>query len=491
MSSTMQSSALLDPPEVALESQSPAMSSDASDDEIRVTPRTTGITVIIPVRNDPDNLERCLDALSRSQETNFEIIVVDDASTDHTTEVAERFDVRLLRQTERSGPAGARNRGARLANYPHLFFVDADVCVKPDTVAEMLAQFERFPDVDAFFGSYDDTPGHPNVLSQYRNLLHHFVHQRGNRQAFSFWSGCGAVRTSVFLALGGFDTSYDNASVEDIELGDRLKRHGHTVQLVKSIQVTHLKRWTLWNMILTDIRKRAIPWTQLLLRQGKIPNDLNLRYSQRLSAVFAGGLASALALGSWFHPSMLIFLLLPTVALLLIDRWSWNRPVPSWGRWLVGLGVVAVATAALLFTGVGGTCGNSGPWRQRSAWRGWWASTGVSTPSWRGSSSPCSPSWCYPPTCSTTSTAAPPSSSVRCSSTWAVVAATAPESPGRRHGFPPPHPLLVPQVLDGLLQTRHARDVQPVLAMESRLPSFQQSLGRLLRPFSARSAWRR
>lgn len=353
MSFTTQSTALLDPPEVAPDPHVPERS-QASSEGPTPTPRSThGLTVIIPVRNDPGNLERCLDALSQSQGAEFEIIVIDDASTDHTTQVAEGFNVQLLRQTERSGPAGARNRGARLAKYPHLFFVDADVCVKPDTVAKMLAQFERFPDVDAFFGSYDDTPGHPNVLSQYRNLLHHFVHQQGNRQAFSFWSGCGAVRTSVFLALGGFDTSYDNASVEDIELGDRLKRQGHTVQLVKDIQVTHLKRWTLWNMVLTDIRKRAIPWTQLLLRQGKIPNDLNLRYSQRLSAVFAAGLAGSLAVGSWFHPSMLIFLVLPTVALLLIDRWSWNRPVPSWGRWLVGLGVVAVGTATLLFTGVG------------------------------------------------------------------------------------------------------------------------------------------
>lgn len=311
------------------------------------------ISVIIPVRNDPANLEFCLQALDASEHPNFEVIVVDDASTDATAEVARRHGAQLISLETQSGPAAARNRGARIAQHPYLFFIDADVCVQPATLGQMATQFVSDPAVDAFFGSYDASPGAPNLLSQYRNLLHHFVHQGGNEEAFSFWSGCGAIKKSVFLDMEGFDTGYDNASVEDIELGSRLRQAGHRIALVKSIQVKHMKRWTLKQMILTDIQKRAVPWTLLLLRQGKIPNDLNLRHSQRLSAVFAACLVATLAVGSWFHPSMLLLPCIPFVGMLLIDRWSMHRPVPKWGRIAVGLTTAVTAAALLAFTDVG------------------------------------------------------------------------------------------------------------------------------------------
>ncbi len=257
------------------------------------------ISVIIPVRNDPANLELCLDALAASEHTRYEVIVVDDASTDATPEIARRDGVRLIRQDARSGPAAARNRGAGAARHPYLFFLDADVCVQPGTLGQVAAKFSKSPGVAAFFGSYDASPGAPDFLSQYRNLLHHHVHQAGNEDAFSFWSGCGAVKKSVFFDLGGFDTGYASASVEDIELGSRLRRAGHRVELVKSIQVKHMKRWTLRRMIRTDVRNRAIPWTRLILRQRRIPNDLNLKYGQRLSALLAAGLPATLALAAW------------------------------------------------------------------------------------------------------------------------------------------------------------------------------------------------
>ena len=61
-----------------------------------------------------------------------------------------------------------------------LFFVDSDVAVAPDAVSRVLAVFDRHQDVAAVFGSYDASPNAPGVVSQYRNLLHHFVHQEGN-----------------------------------------------------------------------------------------------------------------------------------------------------------------------------------------------------------------------------------------------------------------------------------------------------------------------
>lgn len=311
------------------------------------------LSVIIPVRNDPANLELCLQALATSEHTDYEIIVVDDASNDATAEVARRHGVHLIRLETRSGPAAARNHGARAARHRHLFFLDADVCVEPGTLGQVAAKFERDDTVDAFFGSYDTRPGAPNFLSQYRNLLHHFVHQASKKRAFSFWSGCGAIKRSVFFELGGFDTGYANASIEDIELGSRLRQAGHRVELVKSIQVKHMKRWTLRQMIRTDVRNRAIPWTRLVLRQGKIPNDLNLRYSQRLSALCAAGLLVTLAVGSWFDPEMLVVPLGLFLGVLLIDHWTMKRPLAGWARIAGGLAVALGATATLASIALG------------------------------------------------------------------------------------------------------------------------------------------
>jgi cellulose synthase/poly-beta-1,6-N-acetylglucosamine synthase-like glycosyltransferase len=166
-------------------------------------------------------------------------------------------------------------------------------------------------------GSYDDAPAEPGFLSQYRNLLHHVVHQGGDERASTFWAGCGAVRREAFEEVGGFDESYADPSIEDIELGARLVQAGHTIRLVKDLQVKHLKRWRLANMLATDLWRRAVPWTELMLRQGRMVNDLNVKTSDRLSVVVAFVLLASL-LAAWRWPALLgvaILAMLSVVAL--------------------------------------------------------------------------------------------------------------------------------------------------------------------------------
>src|SRR5262245_59310516 len=120
--------------------------------------------------------------------------------------------------------------------------------------------------------------------------------------ASTFWSGCGAIKRSVFLKSGGFDTRYDRPCIEDIELGARLYKAGHRIIINKGIQVTHLKRWNLWSMLKADVLDRGIPWTELILRERSLPNELNLKISQRLSAALAYGILGALFMDGWkFH----------------------------------------------------------------------------------------------------------------------------------------------------------------------------------------------
>jgi GT2 family glycosyltransferase len=193
------------------------------------------------------------------------------------------------------GPAAARNAGARTASGELLLFLDADVVAPADIVGRVASRFGEDPGLDALIGSYDDAPADPEFLSQYRNLLHHYVHQTSSRGASTFWGACGAIRREVFLASGGFDEAYRVPSIEDIELGCRLRERGHKILLDASLQVKHLKRWRAFELVETDFRRRALPWTRLILRQRTLPDDLNLRRAARLTtaALFSALLAAA------------------------------------------------------------------------------------------------------------------------------------------------------------------------------------------------------
>ncbi len=278
------------------------------------------ISIIVPVYNNAKDLHECLSALRTSCFPGCEIIVVDDASTDGSSSVAAREGVRVLRLTKNSGVSAARNYGARHAEGDILFFVDADVVVAPGSVNRIAKAFKEHPDLAAVFGSYDARPRAKGVVSQYRNLLHHFVHQNGNPEASTFWGGCGAVRRSVFEEIGGFDEKrFRGPSIEDIEFGYRLRQAGLRILLDKGLQGTHLKRWNLRSVVRTDITRRAIPWSRLILESRKLPDDLNLKWGQRLSVALVG-LAIVFLLLAPFRFEMLAFSATALLAVTFLNR---------------------------------------------------------------------------------------------------------------------------------------------------------------------------
>lgn len=246
------------------------------------------LSVIVPAHNGSRVLRESLGALARSDLPRrfWELIVVDDASNDDTVAVAAEFADTVVRlPVKPSGPSYARNRGAEVARGDVLVFIDADVCVHPDTLRRFAWLFVDEPGVAAAFGSYDDRPPAPGLVSQYRNLLHHYVHQQSAGEADTFWAGCGAIRRQVFLDVGMYNEwHFSRPQIEDIELGHRLRDRGYRVVLRPEIQATHLKRWSLGNVLATDLKDRGVPWTRLLMQRGETiqARTLNLRLRERV-----------------------------------------------------------------------------------------------------------------------------------------------------------------------------------------------------------------
>ncbi|HEX2096406.1 MAG TPA: glycosyltransferase [Solirubrobacterales bacterium] len=233
------------------------------------------LAAIVPASDDPPSLPLCTAALRAGERAPDELIV--------------------QREPAGGGPAAARNAAATGSGADVLVFVDSDVEVHPDALARIERRLLEDPGLSGVFGAYDDEPAAPGLASRFRNLLHHHVHVSSPGEAETFWAGLGAVRRDAFEAVGGFDAArFREPSVEDIELGMRLREGGARLLLDPAIRGRHLKAWTPLSMVRTDFSRRGVPWARLLLAGNRRSGALNLGARHRASAVAAVALAFGL-----------------------------------------------------------------------------------------------------------------------------------------------------------------------------------------------------
>jgi glycosyltransferase involved in cell wall biosynthesis len=294
------------------------------------------LSIIIPAHNATRDLPYGLAALLPQLEGGDECLVVDDASSDETRSVAT--NVRIVDMPQRSGPAAARNSGAAEASGDILVFLDSDVVPHAGLLKKIRAHFAQDSELAAVLGSYDDRPASQTIVSRFRNLLHCYTHRTGKPEASTFWAGCGAIRKDVFHRFGGFDQNrFPFPSIEDIELGTRLRAAGKKIVLDAELQVQHRKHWTFWSMVQTDVLRRAAPWTVLILESRQVPQDLNLKLSQRASVAATGAAVTMLGLSfAWLPAGWIALALVLLVAAMnlpfyrfLAERGGWAFAIAS------------------------------------------------------------------------------------------------------------------------------------------------------------------
>ncbi|NWN90424.1 glycosyltransferase [Marinobacter adhaerens] len=187
------------------------------------------ISVIVPAHNEEEFIECCLGSLEKQVylKDNFEVIVVNNNSTDKTLELAQHFDVKIINQKD--GPVGAvRNAGAKAAQGEYLAFIDADCIAPPKWLA---LGIEALSSDDAVYGGGYNLRPSPYWIEK-AWILEDKIPPK------ELLGGCIFIKKIDFFSIGGFDE--DITSGEDTNLSLSLKSHGYNVKLTNRLSVVHL-----------------------------------------------------------------------------------------------------------------------------------------------------------------------------------------------------------------------------------------------------------
>lgn len=203
------------------------------------------ISIIIPTFNGVARIGKCLDALlPQAERHRAEILVVNDGSSDATTELVRRYPkVRLINQSN-AGPAVARNRGAFAASGEIILFTDDDCVPSPGWLQAMLEPFED-EQVIATKGAY--LTRQTSVVARFVQLEYEdrYRRMRTFRDIDFVDTYSAAFRRSNFLEMGGYDASFPLACAEDAELSYRMSSRGWKMRFVPDAVVYHTHPATL------------------------------------------------------------------------------------------------------------------------------------------------------------------------------------------------------------------------------------------------------
>jgi GT2 family glycosyltransferase len=280
------------------------------------TPR---VSVVIPTHNGAATLAACLESLQASALAPYEIIVIDDASTDSTAEIATQCNCRVVQLDKNVGAARAKNRGAAKATGDILFFTDDDVIVARETLNQLAQDFAD-AQIAGVVGLLDAKIPFDDFASNFKNLWMRFTYERLPREHIGvFYTSIAAMRRAVFQQLGGFDENYRGASIaEDTEFGQRAWSAGHMLQLDPRVTATHCKHYTLRQVLITDyLRARALMLMRLRKRGQPFFTSVPLFYQLAVPAILAvlTALLAALVLRNWLLAMLGVVLLVTFYAL--------------------------------------------------------------------------------------------------------------------------------------------------------------------------------
>ncbi len=246
------------------------------------------ISVIIPAYNAAKTIGGCLHAL-RHQDYGapYEIIVVDDGSTDETPNLVSQYgDVRLLRQSN-AGPAAARNKGVLAARGDIVLFTDADCVPDRNWISEMAGTFQQDPHIVGVKGAYRTLQR--EWVARFVQYEYEDKYDRMKKQDYIDFidTYSAGFRKEIFLKTGGYDTAFPLACAEDVELSFRLSAEGYRMVFNPEARTCHIHPATLWGYL--KKKYKFAFWRMLALKKnpGKIASDSHTPQTMKLQLLLA------------------------------------------------------------------------------------------------------------------------------------------------------------------------------------------------------------
>ena len=212
------------------------------------------ISVIIPNHNGEKTIGRCLDAAFASQYTNFDVIVVDDCSTDSSIAIIDKYPCRLLRLPDHGGASKARNTGAQNSKGDVLFFIDSDCLLQPRTLATAAAAYQQAGPGVVLGGTYTWLPYDKKFFSIFQSIYIHYSETKNTENPDYIATHAMLVAKDLFQKSGGFNENF-MPILEDVEFSHRLKKMGARLLMDENIQVQHVFNFSLLKSMRNGIRK--------------------------------------------------------------------------------------------------------------------------------------------------------------------------------------------------------------------------------------------
>ena len=232
------------------------------------------VSIIVPVKNGGNTLDTVLRSVRRSYYENFEVIVVDDHSTDNTIQVARRHDCTVLEAEDGEGANHARNVGAKNAKGDILVFIDSDILIGRETILTVVETLIE-NGIDAVVGIYTTKHRHETFVSQYKNLWVRYSYLKSLPAIDWLFGAISGIKREAFQTLGGFNVGLiSRHGHDDIELGKRFARANLNIVLNMDLEVEHLKNYTLASFVKNEF-DRSIGFAELATRLGEATVSLS------------------------------------------------------------------------------------------------------------------------------------------------------------------------------------------------------------------------
>jgi len=224
------------------------------------------ISVVIPVKNSGKTLEECILAVRAGTFHDYEIIVVDDLSSDNSIDIARKHSCTVIKSHSPHGVSAARNTGAAAAGADIILFIDADILIEKDSLDKIMKIYNE-KNVDAVVGVQSEFLRYTNFLSQFKNLWMRYTYLSQPDYVSLFYTSMASIKKDIFLAMGGFDENYRMPNVEDTDFGQKLAMKGVKILLARELAVEHLKGYNFWSILKTDYY-RARGLIKMTMRRG-------------------------------------------------------------------------------------------------------------------------------------------------------------------------------------------------------------------------------